>query len=329
MASRRGSRSARVLACLGIPLLAAITGCGSVSVAEPVVLASPQVVSASPDVSTDASSPTASTSVSPAPGSVGTTTSPATAATRSTTAATTTKVSAATTPLTISGWRMDWSDNFSVPIEKTAWGRYGWGYQTPGNGYLGRYLVENTFTRNGSLVLRTEYVGGEWTCAGVSSGQFLNVAGGRWEIRAKFGTGKGIGYAFLLWPFDNSWPPEVDFVEGTVNGPKIMGSYHWGTASNEQKELRYLQNPDMKGWHTYGVIVGTDRITYTFDGQPWTVIVHPGVTTMKMALDFQTAALDPNGIFKPYETVPGGVPNPETPALVEIEIDWAAHYVAA
>jgi beta-glucanase (GH16 family) len=224
---------------------------------------------------------------------------------------------------------MDWSDNFSLPIEKTAWGRYGYGYQTPGNGYLGRYLVENTFTRNGSLVLRTQYVAGEWTCAGVSSGDFLNVAGGRWEIRAKFGSGKGIGYAFLLWPWDNSWPPEVDFVEGTVNGPKIMGSYHWGTASNEQKELRYLQNPDMKGWHTYGVIVGTDRLTYTFDGQPWTVIVHPGVTTMKMALDFQTAALDPNGIFKPYETVPGGVPNPETPSLVEVEIDWAAHYVAA
>ena len=189
--------------------------------------------------------------------------------------------------------------------------------------------MDNTFTRNGSLVLRTGYVAGEWTCAGVSSGQFLNVAGGRWEIRARFGTGEGIGYAFLLWPFDNSWPPEVDFVEGTVNGPKIMGSYHWGTASNEQKELRYLQNPDMRGWHTYGVVVGSDRITYTFDGQPWTVIMHPGVTTMKMALDFQTAALDPNGIFKAYETVPGGVPNPETPALVEIEIDWAAHYVAA
>ena len=241
----------------------------------------------------------------------------------------TTRVSAATAPPTISGWRMDWSDSFSLPIEKTAWGRYGWGYQTPGNGYLGRYLVENTFTRNGSLVLRTQYVNDEWTCAGVSSGDFLNVAGGRWEIRAKFGTGKGIGYAFLLWPWDNSWPPEVDFVEGTVNGPKIMGSYHWGTASNEQKELRYLQNPDMKGWHTYGVIVGSDRITYTFDGQPWTVILHPGVTTMKMALDFQTAALDPNGIFKPYETVPGGVPNPETPSLIEVEIDWAAHYVAA
>jgi beta-glucanase (GH16 family) len=224
---------------------------------------------------------------------------------------------------------MDWSDSFSLPIEQTAWGRYGWGYQTPGNGYLGRYLVENTFTRNGSLVLRTQYVNNEWTCAGVSSGDFLNVAGGRWEIRAKFGTGKGIGYAFLLWPWDNSWPPEVDFVEGTVNGPKIMGSYHWGTASNEQKELRYLQNPDMTGWHTYGVIVGSDRITYTFDGQPWTVILHPRVTTMKMALDFQTAALDPNGIFSPYETVPGGVPNPETPSLIEVEIDWAAHYVAA
>lgn len=323
MALRR--LSTRTVAYLLVPLLATLTACSSSSmVAGPSPAAETSVASPTAEVSDTASPSATATSANP---SLATAAATTTAGKAATTAAT--RVSNAGTPPTITGWRMDWSDNFSMPIDQTMWGRYGWGYQTPGNGYLGRYLVENTFTRNGSLVLRTQYVNNQWTCAGVSSGDFLNVAGGRWEIRAKFGTGKGIGYAFLLWPFDNSWPPEVDFVEGTVNGPKIMGSYHWGTASNEQKELRYLQNPDMKNWHTYGVIVGTDRLTYTFDGQPWTVIMHPNVTTMKMALDFQTAALDPNGIFKPYETVPGGVPNPETPALVEVEIDWAAHYVAA
>jgi beta-glucanase (GH16 family) len=58
------------------------------------------------------------------------------------------------------------------------------------------------------------------------------ASGGRWEIRAKFPVSKGIGYVFLLYPDDGSWPPEVDIAEGRVKGPQVMSTYHWGSNNN-------------------------------------------------------------------------------------------------
>jgi hypothetical protein len=70
----------------------------------------------------------------------------------------------------------------------------------------------------------------------------------------------------------------------------------------------------MSGWHTYGVILGTDTITYTFDGKPWVTINNSNVTTKKLWIGFQCAAMDPNGSAKQYETVDnGGVPADDLP----------------
>lgn len=85
----------------------------------------------------------------------------------------------------------------------------------------------------------------------------------------------------------------------------------------------------MSGWHTYGVILGTNTITYTFDGKPWVTINNSNVTTKKLWIGFQYAAMDPNGSARQYETVDNGVPGPLTPAVSDIQIDWVAHYAAA
>jgi len=75
---------------------------------------------------------------------------------------------------------------------------------------MGVYQQSNAFTSGGLLTLRTQYANGAWSSAGMSSGDFYSASGGRWEIRAKFPVAKGIGYVFLLYPDDGSWPPEVD-----------------------------------------------------------------------------------------------------------------------
>ena len=46
-----------------------------------------------------------------------------------------------------------------------------------------------------------------------------------------------------------------------------------------------------------------------------------------MFLGVQAGAMNPNGINKHTETVDSGVPNPLTPAVSDIEIDYVAHYV--
>jgi hypothetical protein len=146
-------------------------------------------------------------------------------------------------------------------------------------------------------------------------------------MRAKMPVAKGIGYVFLLFPADGTWPPEIDMAEGRVNGPQVMSTYHWGSANN--RDSQYMNNTSMSAWHTYGVIIGTSTITYTFDGKPWVTINNSQVTTKKLWIGFQCAAMDPNGSAKQYETVDGGVPGPLTPAVSDIQIDWVAHYATA
>ena len=246
-------------------------------------------------------------------------------ATKTATAATLTP-----TPVTApayAGWKADWVDDLNVPIDQPKWGRYGWGYQVPGQGAMGRYLQSNTFTSNGIMTLRTQYVNGAWSSAGVSSGDFYSASGGRWEVRAKFPVSKGIGYAFLLYPNDGTWPPEVDLAEGRANGPLVTATYHWGAANNQAQS--FLTNTTMSAWHTYGAIIGTNTITYTFDGKPYATITNANVTTKKLWIGFQCGAMDPKGSAKAYETVDNGVPGPLTPAVSDIQIDWVAHYTQA
>jgi beta-glucanase (GH16 family) len=238
-----------------------------------------------------------------------------------------TPTAGATTPPAYAGWRTDWVDNLSVPIAQTKWGRYGWNNEAPGDGAMGVWSPANTFTSNGVMTLRTQYANGVWTSAGVSSGDLFSASGGRWEFRAKFPVSKGIQYAFLLYPADGTWPPEIDIAEGRVNGPQVMGAYHYD-ADNKQN-LVFFDNPDMSGWHTYGVIVGATTITYTFDGRPWAVVTNPSVTTKKLWIGFQCSPMDPKGSAKRYETIDNGVPGPLTPAISDIQIDWVAHYVTA
>ena len=167
---------------------------------------------------------------------------------------------------------------------------------------MGVMSNENTFVQNGELIVRTQYKDGRWSAGGASSADSFSASRGRWEVRAKFPRAKGIGYAFLLWPKDQGWPPEIDFAEGRVNGPEIMGTYHWDS-DNKQ-----------------------DHIIFTLDGKEWGRIDQPNVTDTQMWFGVQTGAMDPNGKEGHTETVDGGVPGALTPPVSDIQIDYVAHY---
>lgn len=222
------------------------------------------------------------------------------------------------------GWRIDYFEGFDASIQDTGWERYGWGDPAVGHGAMGIRSLDNTFTSGGELLVRTKYENGQWSAGGASTKQVFTASQGRWEVRARFPQAVGIGYVFLLWPKDEGWPPEIDFAEGRVNGPEVMGVYHWDP-DNKQTH-RFFDNNDMHGWHTYGVIVEGDKIIFTFDGQEWDRIEMQGITDKEMFLAVQTGAMDPNGSEARYETVPNGVPGPDTPAISDVQIDWVAHY---
>lgn len=226
------------------------------------------------------------------------------------------------------GWKLDWHDTFDKSVEESGWTRYGWGWQTPEHGGMGRYQQSNAYTADGVLNIQNQYHNGAWTSAGISSGDTFAASGGRWEIRAKFSDAKGIGYAFLLWPKSENWPPEVDFAEGRVRDPNIMGTYHWGTAADHQQDNQYLRNADLTDWHTYGAIIDPDAgtITYTFDGKPWYTLKNVPATSEMMWLGMQTGSQDPNGSAAQSESIDNAIPGAHTPAASNIQIDWVAHY---
>jgi len=214
----------------------------------------------------------------------------------------------------------DFYDDFNAGLAST-WGKYGYGRQAPGNGAMGLYDLSNVYVSGGNLTLRTQFSNGAWTSAGVSSGKGYSAYQGEWQIRARFDQAKGIGYAFLLYPNDSTWPPEIDIAEGKVNGPSVMSTLHW--APNNQQIQKWNTVPDMTAWHTYGVIIEPSTITYTLDGVPWTSFATANAPTKKMWIGLQTGAMScPSA----YECVPGGIPNAATPTSSTIQIDWVAHY---
>ena len=223
----------------------------------------------------------------------------------------------------INGWSIDYFEGFDSSLEDLGWEHYGWGDPPVGHGAMGVMSQKNSFTQNGELVVRTQYQDGQWSAGGTSSGKVFAASRGRWEVRAKFPQAKGVGYVFLLWPEDQGWPPEIDFAEGRVNGPRVEGTYHWDP--DNKQEQRAFDNAGMSGWHTYGVIVEDNLITFTLDGQEWGRIER-SITDKRMFFGVQTGAMDPNGSANRYETVDGGVPGPLTPAVSDIQIDYVAHY---
>ena len=69
---------------------------------------------------------------------------------------------------------------------------------------------------------------------------------GKWVIKAKFDRAYGVGYAFLLMPKGGGWPPELDIIEGTMGGPHIMSTFHYGTTSNHLQVQRWIKGVNMK-----------------------------------------------------------------------------------
>ena len=95
---------------------------------------------------------------------------------------------------------------------------------------------------------------------------------GYFEMRAQLPAGHGTWPAFWLLPKNNSWPPEIDALEG-ING----NGYDYTTvhstvsgavklASNHYKSGAGTAEPGMTtGFHTYGVDWEPNTITFYFD----------------------------------------------------------------
>ncbi len=219
----------------------------------------------------------------------------------------------------VSSWRKVFADDFTgSKLDPGRWRTYA---GQPGSDTGGWFDRTHVSVSNGELVIseyRDPADGGKWATGGVSSSRGLIQTYGKYLVRFRFDAGAGISHAILLWPADESWPPEVDFSED--NGEDRQTTYatlHHGalnTMIHNQVEV------DLTKWHTVGVTWTRGKLVYTLDGRRWATVRSKHVPSIPMVLDIQTQAWA-TGINNWERGV-----DATTPANVNLYVDWVVAY---
>lgn len=221
-----------------------------------------------------------------------------------------------TTP--VPGWREVFADDFTgSALDLSRWFTYD---GEPGGDPGGWFATSHVSVTNGNLVIagyRDPAYGGKWVTGGVSDRPGLVQTYGKYLVRFRCEAGTGIAHAILLWPADNSWPPEIDFSED--NGSDRQTTYstlHYGLTNTQVQRQTAV---DLTQWHTVGVEWMPGRLVYTLDGSIWSTVTSPHVPASPMALAIQTQA------WAAGDNWERGV-DATTPAQVNLYVDWVVAY---
>ncbi len=143
-------------------------------------------------------------------------------------------------------------------------------------------------------------------------------------VRARADAGAGVTMCIGMIGLD-TWPPEIDFYEdwpSTNTRQSFTDSIVWGApATWESTVIREVNTSvDATQWHTYGVKWNPTTITLLVDGVAWATIPNPSPTG---ANGFD----EPMKLFMQIETGDvGAEPTSITPAVVNMNVDWATVY---
>lgn len=183
---------------------------------------------------------------------------------------------------------------------------------TPGGDPGGQFAASHIVVGGGLMSVNTwkdPAFGNEWVTGGICNCGNPQTYGA-YFVRSRV-TGAGPTAVQLLWPLDNSWPPEIDFNETAGDASTTSATVHWGAANHiDQRKLSI----NMTSWHTWGVIWSPTSITYTVDGRVWgTVSTASEIPNVPMTLDLQQQTWCSSGWACP--TTPQSM-----------QVDWVAQY---
>ena len=227
------------------------------------------------------------------------------------------------------GWRQVFVDDFAGSSLSNAWLTYN---GQPGNDHGGWWSRSHDIVSGGELRLTTSP--DRAVCASSAGCQAVNdeVSGGlkmrfgqtygKYLVRLRADNARGVSVVALLWPQNNQWPPEVDFVEDNGVSPRVLNTatLHYGSSDTRvQRTLRI----SLARWQTLGVQWSPGKVQYTIGGRVWATVVNADVPSipMALALQAQTWACSPSV----WELCP----NASTPKRAEFDIAWVAMYARA
>lgn len=185
-------------------------------------------------------------------------------------------------PMTPEDWTLTFEDTFdggSLDTSKWSIG-FGWGRET--NGSPERIVDENVTIESGILSLKGTHDGSDYKSGSVNSkGKAYFGPGSYWEAKIKMPKRVGFLPAFWSKPNDESWPPEIDFVE------LFQTSGSWSDTAQSHHNIHYSSSTQ-KGdsgthttynssydsgvdltnrFHIYGCEWFEDRVVHYLDGE--------------------------------------------------------------
>ncbi|MFC0190078.1 carbohydrate binding domain-containing protein [Fictibacillus aquaticus] len=196
-----------------------------------------------------------------------------------------------------SEWSLVWNDEFNgKEIDRTKWGfdKGNWIVDSEGNGITPGWgnnekefytdSKENAFTRDGNLVIKAKkekvsdkFGNYDYTSAKLKSKGLFSKTYGRYEIKAKLPTGKGLWPALWMLPEEDkygSWAAsgEIDIMEAWGSKPnKVAGTIHYGEGwpNNKYtgKEYEFPKNKGINHWHTYALEWEPGELRWFVDGE--------------------------------------------------------------
>ncbi|WP_269318263.1 carbohydrate binding domain-containing protein [Exiguobacterium sp. KJ 601] len=194
-------------------------------------------------------------------------------------------------------WKLVWSDEFSKSeIDHSKWNfeTGNWIVDKDGNPVAAGWgnnekqfytdKNENAFVKDGKLVIRAkkeqasdQFGTYDYTSAKLTTKGTFGKTYGRYEMRAKLPTGKGLWPAFWMLPEEDrygGWAAsgEIDIMESWGSQPdKVAGTIHYGeTWPNNKytgKDYHFAEGDGIDKWHTYAVEWEPGEIRWYVDGQ--------------------------------------------------------------
>jgi hypothetical protein len=166
----------------------------------------------------------------------------------------------------------------------------------------------------GMLNLATNYqpATNSWVSAGIGM-VGVPITYGKILLRFRADYAPGVELDALLWPADNTWPPEIDIYEDDAGTRDTMYAFqHYSDANDNHRQ--YWHDPvsaDFTQWHTMGVEWTPGRLVYTIDGRVWASNENADVPNIPMWLGVQTE------VFQIKDN---------TPHASMYQLDWVAVY---
>ena len=212
-------------------------------------------------------------------------------------------------PSALAGYHRDYVNDFSGPLDPSMWLLFA---GVPKGDPAGRFEPSHVAVSRGLLRIgawRDPARRHHWATGGVCLCG-VHPKYGAFFVRSRE-TAPGPDDVELLWPQNNTWPPELDFDEMGTSATQSTWSDHYHSPAD------FIQGNvtvNVKRYHTWGVIWTPTQVTFVVDGRAWGVVTTPAlIPKLPMTLDLQ------------LQTWCGIHPEcPRKPS--SMQIDWVAVY---